>query len=112
MLHRLFLTIAFMSFPVRQTGRNGPNGLATPASGNVPYRDDKLTHLFRNYFEGRGSVKMIVCVNPQPEDFDENVHVMRFAEMASEVSITFVSTFFNIYVNILPVSCISFSNHQ
>ena len=40
---------------------------------------------------------MIVCVNPQPEDFDENVHVMQFAEMASEVIITFVSTFFNIY---------------
>ena len=82
---------------LRQTGRNGPNGLATPASGNVPYRDDKLTHLFRNYFEGRGSVKMIVCVNPQQEDFDENVHVMRFAEMASEVIITFVSTFFIIF---------------
>ena len=46
---------------------------------------------------------MIVCVNPQQEDFDENVHVMRFAEMASEVIITFVSTFFNIYVNILLV---------
>ena len=41
---------------------------------------------------------MIVCVNPQPEDFDENVHVMQFAEMASEVIITFVSTCFNIYV--------------
>ena len=37
---------------VHQTGRNGTHGLATPASGNVPYRDDKLTHLFRNYFEG------------------------------------------------------------
>ena len=44
---------------------------------------------------------MIVCVNPQPEDFDENVHVMQFAEMASEVIITFLPTFFNIYVNIL-----------
>ena len=54
---------------------------------------------------------MIVCVNPQPEDFDENVHVMKFAEMASEVIITCLSTFFNIYVDILPVSCISFSNH-
>ena len=86
--YRVFL------FNVHQTGRNGPHGMATPASGNVPYRDDKLTHLFRNYFEGRGSVKMIVCVNPQQEDFDENVHVMRFAEMASEVIITFVSTFF------------------
>ena len=44
---------------------------------------------------------MIVCVNPQPEDFDENVHVMQFAEMASEVIITFLTKLFNIYVNIL-----------
>ena len=44
---------------------------------------------------------MIVCVNPQAEDFDENVHVMQFAEMASEVIITFLTKFFNIYVNIL-----------
>ena len=43
---------------------------------------------------------MIVCVNPQPEDFDENVHVMQFAEMASEVIITFLTKLFNIYVNI------------
>ena len=43
---------------------------------------------------------MIVCVNPQAEDFDENVHVMKFAEMASEVIITFLSICFNIYVNI------------
>ena len=61
------------------SARNGSNG------GNVPYRDDKLTHLFRNYFEGTGSVKMIVCINPRHQDFDENIHVMQFAEMASEV---------------------------
>ena len=58
--------------------------------GNVPYRDDKLTHLFRNYFEGTGSVKMIVCINPSPQDFDENVCVMQFAEMASEVRVDFM----------------------
>jgi len=61
----------------QKTGRNGA----------VPYRDDRLTHLFRNYFEGIGSVKMIVCVNPRQADFDENVNVMQFAEMASEVHI-------------------------
>ena len=59
----------------------------TGKSGSVPYRDDKLTHLFRNYFEGIGSVKMIVCVNPRPGDFDENINVMQFAEMAAEVHI-------------------------
>ena len=66
-----------------QKARNGSNG------GNVPYRDDKLTHLFRNYFEGTGSVKMIVCINPQYQDFDENIQVMQFAEMASEVHLIY-----------------------
>lgn len=55
--------------------------------GAVPYRDDKLTHLFRNYFEGIGCVRMVVCVNPRAQDFDENVNVMQFAEMAAEVQI-------------------------
>ena len=67
------------------SARKGANGAITSAGGNVPYRDDKLTHLFRNYFEGTGSVKMIVCINPRQQDFDENIHVMQFAEMASEV---------------------------
>ena len=73
----------FSLFPI--LGRNGSNG-NVPTAGNVPYRDDKLTHLFRNYLEGRGSVKMIVCINPRQQDFDENVNVMQFAEMASEVN--------------------------
>ena len=47
---------------------------------------------------------MIVCVNPQQEDFDENVHVMRFAEMASEVIITFLSTLLNIYISKMSLS--------
>ena len=53
----------------------------------VPYRDDKMTHLFKNYFEGIGSIKMIVCVNPRAADFDENSNVLQFAEMAQEVEI-------------------------
>jgi len=53
----------------------------------VPYRDSKITHLFRNYFEGDGKVKMVVCVNPRASDFDENVNVMKFAEVTQEVQI-------------------------
>lgn len=37
----------------------------------VPYRDAKITHLFRNYFDGEGQVRMIVCINPKAEEFDE-----------------------------------------
>lgn len=39
----------------------------------VPYRDNKLTHLFKSYFEGEGKIKMIICVNPGAEDFDETL---------------------------------------
>eukprot|EP00092_Neocalanus_flemingeri_P041223 GFUD01044883.1.p1 GENE.GFUD01044883.1~~GFUD01044883.1.p1 ORF type:complete len:890 (-),score=276.71 GFUD01044883.1:140-2809(-) len=53
----------------------------------VPYRDSRVTHLFRNYFEGEGMVKMVVCVNPRPADYDENMNVMQFAELTQEVQI-------------------------
>jgi kinesin family member 23 len=38
----------------------------------VPYRNSRLTHLFKNYFDGEGKVRMIVCVNPSAADYDEN----------------------------------------
>ncbi|NXU47548.1 KIF23 protein, partial [Turnix velox] len=53
----------------------------------VPYRDSKLTHLFKNYFDGEGKVRMIVCVNPKAEDYEESLQVLRFAEMTQEVEI-------------------------
>ncbi|KAK8741573.1 hypothetical protein OTU49_002277, partial [Cherax quadricarinatus] len=53
----------------------------------VPYRDSKLTHYLKNYFGGEGRIKMIVCINPNAEDYDENQTVMKFAELISEVQI-------------------------
>ncbi|XP_053675408.1 kinesin-like protein KIF23 [Anopheles nili] len=53
----------------------------------VPYRDSKITHLFKNYFDGEGQVRMIVCVNPRAEDYDETAQVMKFAEMTQDVQI-------------------------
>ncbi|CAJ1049316.1 kinesin-like protein KIF23 isoform X3 [Xyrichtys novacula] len=53
----------------------------------VPYRDSKITHLFKNYFDGEGKVRMIVCVNPKADDYDETMLVMRFAEMTQEVEV-------------------------
>lgn len=45
----------------------------------VPYRDSKLTHLFKNYFDGEGKVRMIVCVNPKAEDYEESlVTILQF----------------------------------
>ncbi|CAO1384121.1 unnamed protein product [Diamesa serratosioi] len=56
-------------------------------SKKVPYRDSKLTHLFKNYFDGEGQVKMVVCINPRAEDYDETSQVMKFAEITQEVQI-------------------------
>ncbi|CAH1963877.1 unnamed protein product [Acanthoscelides obtectus] len=53
----------------------------------VPYRDSKLTYLFKNYFEGDGSVQMIVCINPSVRDLEENLHVLKFAEMSQDVKV-------------------------
>ncbi|XP_026678898.1 kinesin-like protein KIF23 [Diaphorina citri] len=53
-----------------------------------PFRESKLTHLFKSYFTGDGDVRMIVCVNPRVEDYDENLAVMKFAEMSQEVQIS------------------------
>ncbi|XP_077173790.1 kinesin-like protein KIF23 isoform X7 [Paroedura picta] len=53
----------------------------------VPYRDSKLTHLFKNYFDGEGKVRMIVCVNAKAEDYDESLQVLRFAEITQEVEV-------------------------
>jgi len=39
----------------------------------VPYRDSRLTHLFKNYFDGEGKVRMVVCVNPNASEYDETI---------------------------------------
>lgn len=39
----------------------------------VPYRDSKLTLLFKNYFDGEGKVRMVVCVNPKADDYEETL---------------------------------------
>uniref|UniRef100_A0A0N4Z1Q7 Kinesin-like protein n=1 Tax=Parastrongyloides trichosuri TaxID=131310 RepID=A0A0N4Z1Q7_PARTI len=53
----------------------------------VPYRENKLTTLFKTFFEGSGYIRMIICVNPSVEDYDENVQVLSFAQSSQEVNI-------------------------
>lgn len=53
----------------------------------VPYRESKLTNLFKYFFDGGGDVRMIVCVNPRTEDYDENAQVLKFAEITQDVQL-------------------------
>lgn len=57
--------------------QSASNGLVTPGgpAGRtvVPYRDKRLTHLFKNFFEGDGRVVMLVCIHQTIEDYDETM---------------------------------------
>ncbi|KAK9505405.1 hypothetical protein O3M35_009470 [Rhynocoris fuscipes] len=64
--------------------RENQNG----ANKMIPYRESRLTHLFKNYFDGEGQVTMIVCVSQHADDYDENLQVMKFAEISQEVQIS------------------------
>ncbi|CEF64614.1 Kinesin-like protein KIF23 [Strongyloides ratti] len=63
----------------------------------VPYRENKLTIFLKNFFEGSGYIRMIVCINPKAEDYDENVHVLSFGQSCQEVNL-------NIHINKLEES--------
>lgn len=54
----------------------------------VPYRESKVTHLFRDAFHGRGALALLVCVSPAPGDYDETQHVLRYAAVAAKVRTT------------------------
>ncbi|SAL95816.1 hypothetical protein [Absidia glauca] len=54
--------------------------------GVVPFRQSKLTELFKNTFESDGKVAIVVNVNPFDTGFDENSGVMKFAAIAKEVT--------------------------
>ncbi|XP_017019482.1 kinesin-like protein KIF23 [Drosophila kikkawai] len=69
---------------LRENQQAASNGMPPK---KIPYRDSKITHMFKNYFDGEGQVSMIVCINPRIEDYDENMQVMKFAEMTQEVQI-------------------------
>ena len=37
----------------------------------VPYREAKLTSFFKSYFDGEGRIRMILCVNPTVDGYEE-----------------------------------------
>lgn len=79
-INKSLMTLRTCLEALRENQVNGTNNM-------VPYRESKITHLFKNFFEGEGQVRMVVCANPRAEDYDETLQVMRFAEMAAEVEV-------------------------
>lgn len=53
----------------------------------VPFRDSKLTFLFRDVLTGHGSMAMICNVNPSPTEYDETLHTLKYASVAREIRV-------------------------
>ena len=53
----------------------------------MPYRESKLTRLFKTFFSGLGRASLIVCISQAQYLYDESVHVLKFASIASKVII-------------------------
>jgi len=51
---------------LRENQQSGQNKI-------VPYRESKLTHFLKSFFEGEGRVRMVLCINPTNQDYDENI---------------------------------------
>ena len=63
--------------------RRNQRGTSNPEP--VPYRSSKITHIFRHFFEVLGGVKLVICINPNGEEFEENLNVLKFAEDAQSI---------------------------
>lgn len=83
-LHRNTHPIA--SPPPRSTQKALLKNQTSAKKERVPYRDNPLTLLFKNYFDGHGKVLMLVCVSPSLADADETTHVLRFSAITQQVS--------------------------
>lgn len=51
----------------------------------VPYRESKLTSFFKSYFDGEGRIRMILCVNPTADGYEEIQHALKFGELTKDV---------------------------
>ncbi|KNC48641.1 uncharacterized protein AMSG_00418 [Thecamonas trahens ATCC 50062] len=52
----------------------------------VPFRESKLTRLFRDYYCKDGKVVMLVNVSPAADHFDETAHVLKFSAIARDIT--------------------------
>lgn len=57
-------------------------------SGNVKYRDSKLTHLLKASLEGQCRLVMIANVNPSHVFFDDSHNTLKYANRAKNIKVT------------------------
>ena len=52
----------------------------------VPYRESKITHLFKSALHGWGRIMLCVNVSAAAADYDETIHVLKYAALATQIS--------------------------
>jgi Kinesin motor domain len=60
------------------SGASSSSSSATAGGDIIPFRESKLTHLLMPLLSRTGleGVAMVVCVNPQPDDYDETLTIL------------------------------------
>ncbi|KAK9807963.1 hypothetical protein WJX73_008263 [Symbiochloris irregularis] len=53
----------------------------------VPYRESKVTHLFRDALRGWGRIVLSVSIRPAACDYDATLRVLRYAATAAQINI-------------------------
>ncbi|GAB6031542.1 Kinesin-like protein kif20a [Chamberlinius hualienensis] len=53
----------------------------------VPFRDSKLTKIFKNYLIGHGKASMLINISPCMNMIDETLHVLKFSAKAKELTL-------------------------
>ncbi|KAK9805478.1 hypothetical protein WJX72_000545 [[Myrmecia] bisecta] len=51
----------------------------------VPFRESKVTYLFRDVLHGWGQILLSVNVSPNAKDYDETTHVLKYAALAAQI---------------------------
>ena len=55
----------------------------TKRKRHIPFRQAKITHAFKNAFLGSGSTVLLVNVSASAKDYEETVHVLKYASLAT-----------------------------
>ena len=56
-----------------------------PSLRVIPYRESKVTHMFRDALHGYGTVVLSINASANPADFDETVRVLKYGAAASQI---------------------------
>eukprot|EP00877_Chromochloris_zofingiensis_P006000 jgi/Chrzof1/1653/Cz10g16010.t1 len=54
----------------------------------IPYRESKITHLFKDVLHGQGRFVMLVNVSQAVQEFNETKRVLQYAALASKITMT------------------------